>query len=80
MDVEDGGSATRSFDDPTALLQDGEDMILLDLFESEGRGCLRGGLLPGRYKDIGIEFEQGAGREDDGSLEHILQLTDVARP
>ena len=31
-------------------------------------------------EDFGIDFERGASREDDGALEDVLQLADVARP
>ena len=78
MKTEDGGRAARPVDDPVRLPQDREDVVPLDVFQGGGR--LVGGFGSGLAEDVGIDLERGAGREDDGALEDVLQLADVARP
>ena len=61
------------------LPEDREDVVSLDVFEGEptGRPAGRRDRLA---EDVGADLERGAGREDDGALEDVLQLADVARP
>jgi hypothetical protein len=79
MEPEDPGGAARTLDDPTGPLEDGEDMASLDRFQ-----CRRGGALGrgerSRSFAIDLEVEDWPGSEDDGALEHVLQLADIPGP
>ena len=80
MQAEDLGRAARPVDDPLGLAEDGEDMAALDRFEGGSRrvrGRRRGA---GGELGVDLEVEGGAGREDDGALQDVLQLADVPGP
>ena len=66
--------------DPLGLAEDSEDMAALDRFEGgsrQVRGRRRGA---GGELGVALEVEGGAGREDDGALQDVLQLADVPGP
>src|SRR5215510_7272511 len=80
MEAQDLGRAAGPVDDPMRLAEDGDDMAALDRFEGGDRGisCRDGGA--GGRLGVDLEVEGGAGREDDGALEHVLQLADIPGP
>src|SRR5262245_39536986 len=80
MEAQDLGRAARPVDDPVRLAEDGDDMAALDCFDGGDRGvyCRDGGA--GGQLGVDLEVEGGARREDDGALEHVLQLADVPGP
>src|SRR3954451_8135278 len=80
MEAQDLGRAARPIDDPVRLAEDSHDMAALDCFEGGDRGisCRDGGT--GGQLGVDLEVEGGAGREDDGALEHVLQLADITGP
>src|SRR5262249_18081975 len=84
MEAQDLGRAAGPVDDPMRLAEDGDDMAALDRFEGGDRGIScrdvgAGGQL-GVDLEVDLEVEGGAGREDDGALEHVLQLADIPGP
>src|SRR5262245_38407147 len=42
--------------------------------------CFGGARLRRRGQQVGRDFQRRAGRQDDGALQHVFQLADVARP
>jgi len=55
-----------------------EDVVTLDIFEGEARAG--SGRRDGLAEDVRADLQRGPGREDDGALEDILQLADIAGP
>ena len=53
-------------------------MVPFDVFERGRRPVIT--IRQRAAKDLGVDFQQGTGREDDGALDNVLQLTDVAGP
>src|SRR5262245_54346764 len=64
-------------DTPAHALENRQDVLLFDLHEGPRR--LRS--CPGAGGGEGVvQLEPALGREDDGALDHVLQLADVAGP
>src|SRR3954470_8114662 len=80
VQAEDLCRAARPLDHPLGLAEDGEDMAALDRFERgsrQVRGRRRGA---GGELGVALKVEGGAGREDDGALQDVLQLADAPEP
>ena len=78
MKTEDSGRAARSVYHPTRLSQDREDVVQLNIFQGGRPNATV--FRPGWGEDIRIDLERGSRREDEGPLEDVLQLADVAGP
>ena len=52
----------------------------LDLVAGRRTASASGSRLAELTEDVGVDLERRTGREDDGTLEDVLQLADVARP
>ena len=78
VETQESGRALRPVDHPACPLEDVQDVVTLHLFEGEARAG--GGRRDGLAEDVRADLQCGPGREDDGALEDILQLADVARP
>ena len=71
------GCAGAAFDSPPRRVQHRSNMALLDFDERDARR--RRSRLRRRHPGV-AERERRAGRQDDRSLQHVLELADVARP
>ena len=78
VETQERGRALRPVDHPTCSPEDVQDMVTLDSFECEARAG--GGRRDRLAEDVAADLQRAPGREDDGALEDILQLADVAGP
>ena len=79
--AQDLRGAGRPFDAPSGALKDLADVIAFDVDErSEPAALSRHFLDVQRLADEPREIERAFARDHEGALNHVLQLTDVARP
>src|SRR5262249_25656167 len=82
--VQHARGALRSVDPPAGSLEDRDDVLTLDLVERLriGRGLFRGDGCPGGTGRNGLwrNLEVRTARQDDGALDHVLELAHVPGP
>jgi hypothetical protein len=78
VETQDTGRALRPLDHPTSSPEDVQDVVTLHIFQGEARTV--GGRRDGLAEDVRADLQRRRGREDDGALEEVLQLADVAGP
>src|SRR5262249_22324834 len=71
-------------DDPARLPQDAEDVVALQLLQAGGPRLLGGTALApgegGRGQQVSPDLQDRTPGQDDGPLDDVLQLSNVARP
>ena len=77
METQSNGCALHSFDDPTRIVEDMEDVGSLDFFQGIGSRWLRRGV---RTEKRVIDLKHRSFRENRGPFDHIFQLSDIAGP
>ena len=77
METQSNCCAMRSFDDPTHIVEDAEDVGSFDFFQGIGSRWLRRRV---RAKKRVIDLKHRSFREDRGPFDHIFQLSNIAGP